>query len=88
MKNISLFLLSICLFISCTGNRIKQQTQFNEARIIAAQYTNLFYATRDYLFERGYEVIKTNMNTGEIETDFKPGAGWSDTGFLSDYDQT
>ena len=88
MKNIFFFLLSICLFISCAGNQIKQQVPFGEARIFAAQNTNLFNATRDYLFERSYEVIKTNMNTGEIETDFKPGAGWGNVGLLDDVDRT
>ena len=43
-------------------------------RTIESKYSNLFYATRDFLLERGYEVIKTNFDTGEIETDYKPGA--------------
>jgi len=67
------------LLISCAGHQKKELTQFGEVRTIEYQYEILFKATRDHLKERGYQVTKANIKTGEIETDYRPGAGWKNT---------
>ena len=81
MKRALFLSLSIYLFISCAGTGQKGLTLYGEVRVIEAQYTRLFNATRDYLIERGYNVSKINFDNGDIETEYRNGSGWSYAGF-------
>jgi hypothetical protein len=74
----SILLLSIFLLLDCTSSLKKDNTEYGEVRTIEAPFTNLFYAARDFLQENGYPIIKSSFDMGELETDHKPGAGWSD----------
>jgi hypothetical protein len=81
MKRMFLFLVSVYLIFSCAGSSQKGLTLYGEKRIIESDFTRLFNATRDYLLERGYKIIKTNFETGEIETEYRNGSGWTYAGF-------
>lgn len=77
MKKALYLFTGFSVLISCAGLQPRQITSLGEVRIIEAKYMNLFTATKEFLQERGYEVIKTNSENGEIETDYKHGVGWS-----------
>jgi len=81
MKRTFLFLVSIYLIFSCAGSSQKGLTLYGEKRMIEADYTRVYNSTRDYLLERGYKIIKTNFETGEIETEYRNGSGWTYAGY-------
>lgn len=70
------FFISLLFVLSCAGHQQKFSLS-GEERIIAVQYDYLFAATKEYVLERGYEIVRADKKSGEIETDYKPGAGWS-----------
>ncbi|HDL19543.1 MAG TPA: hypothetical protein ENH29_10845 [Bacteroidetes bacterium] len=78
MKNLLFFLTGLFLFLSCAGTRQQQPAVEGEERTVAAPLPKMFSAAKEYLQDRGYVVLKANAETGDIETDYKPGAGWSD----------
>ncbi|MFH1942667.1 MAG: hypothetical protein ABIL68_11260 [bacterium] len=79
MKHATKLFLCILLFTYCASTGTREFTQFGESRIINSGYIKVFQATTDYLIEGGYKFTKTDMKTGEIETDYKLGVGWGST---------
>jgi uncharacterized lipoprotein len=78
MKKIILVFSCFLLLLSCTSSLKKGQIQYGEVRTIEAPFNEVYIATRDFLLENGFPIIKSNYDTGELETDYKPGAGWTD----------
>jgi len=71
MKKTVIFLFIGYLFLSCAGKQKQGQISYGKGRVVEAPYERLFRATRDYFDERGYHVIRTDYETGIIETDFR-----------------
>ena len=63
------------IFIHCAGSGMRGLTLYGQYRVMTADYDLVFYATRDYISELGYTFKKMDRETGEIETDYRLGAG-------------
>jgi hypothetical protein len=82
MKITILVFSCFLLLLSCTSSLKKGQVQYGELRTIEAPFNEIYIATRDFLLENGFPIIKSNYDIGEIETGYKSGAGWgSDRAF-------
>lgn len=77
-----LFLLAIVsVVLGCAGSQ--GFTLYGRSKIIEADYDRLVQATADYLAEGGYEVKKVDAAAGTVETEYRPGIGWT-TDFTGD----
>lgn len=81
MKRTFLLLLSIYLLISCAGTQQGGLTLYGQTRTVEAQFTQVFNSSREYLQSRGYKLTKIDFESGDIETEYRNGSGWTYAGF-------
>ena len=75
MRKNCIGIFALLFLIGCAGSTMAP-TQYRY-RVFTASYENTFESTVDYFEERGFKIKKANLSTGDIETEFREGAGWA-----------
>lgn len=78
MKKITILLLCFTLsfiIIQCASTGTKGFSAFGRKEIIEASFDDVFRAAQEYFSTNGFPVIKADKETGDIETEYKLGAG-------------
>ena len=78
MRTFMMILISCCMafvILQCAGSGLKGLTPYGQFRVVEAGYDKVYEATKNYIFELGYRITKDDAQTGEIETDYRLGAG-------------
>ncbi|MCA9741677.1 MAG: hypothetical protein H6695_15020 [Deferribacteres bacterium] len=71
----------VLLAAGCAGTGM--QVTENKKRSIAADYDSTFEAVQGYIQERGFSIMKADKVKGQIESQYREGAGWAE-GFTGD----
>lgn len=75
MKKYSVITLLLFAVIGCATSGSGPSKY--RSRAIPASYDALLESTIDYLMERGYSIANWSAETGDFETEYRTGAGWS-----------
>ncbi|HDL19057.1 MAG TPA: hypothetical protein ENH29_08380 [Bacteroidetes bacterium] len=79
-KRTWLALFFLPFLLACAGTGGHESTGYGQAKVIDVPFTKLVRATADYLSNRGYRVIISDLDNGIIKTDYRSGAGWAQRG--------
>ena len=78
MRTFTIILIGCCMafvMLQCAGSGLKGLTAYGQFRVVEAGYDKVYDATKNYIYELGYRINKDDKQTGEIETDYRLGAG-------------
>ena len=75
MRKNTINIFTLLVLIGCAGSSMT--TSKYRSRVFTASYENTFESTVDYFQERGFQINKANLSSGDIETDYREGAGWA-----------
>jgi hypothetical protein len=78
MRTFKIVLMGLCaafVMFQCAGSGVKGLTPYGQFRVIEAEYNKVYDATKNYIFELGYRINKDDKQAGDIETEYRLGAG-------------
>ncbi len=78
MKKFNITLMCIAVFfilIQCASTGVQGFSAYGRKQVVEASFRDVFRAAQEYFSSNGFPVIKAEKETGDIETDYKLGAG-------------